>query len=74
MRSIIICTLNYYCAGDQIEKNEMGGACSAYGEGRGVYRVLVGKPEGKKRDHWGELGLDGRITLRLIFRKWDVVV
>jgi hypothetical protein len=21
----------------------MGGACSAYGEGRGVYRVLVGK-------------------------------
>jgi len=31
-----------------IEKNEMGGACSAYGEGRGVYRVLVGKPEGKR--------------------------
>ena len=25
----------------------MGGACGAYGEGRGVYRVLVGKPEGK---------------------------
>jgi hypothetical protein len=25
----------------------MGGACSAYGETRGVYRVLVGKPEGK---------------------------
>jgi hypothetical protein len=27
---------------------EMGRACSAVGEGRGVYRVLVGKPEGKK--------------------------
>ena len=26
----------------------MGGACSAYGERRGVYRVLVRKPEGKK--------------------------
>jgi len=28
----------------------MGGACSALGEGerRGVYRVLVGKPEGKR--------------------------
>ena len=26
----------------------MGGACSAYGERRGVYRVLVGKPEGKR--------------------------
>jgi hypothetical protein len=26
----------------------MGGACSAYGEGKGVYRGLVGKPEGKR--------------------------
>jgi hypothetical protein len=26
----------------------MGGACSADGEVRGVYRVLVGKPEGKR--------------------------
>jgi hypothetical protein len=42
--------LNQYFSGDKIEKNEMGGACSAYGEeeGRGVYRVLVGKPEGKE--------------------------
>ena len=38
----------YYFAGDKIEKNEMGEACNAYGEGRGVYRVLVGKPEGKR--------------------------
>jgi hypothetical protein len=29
-------------------KNEMGGECSADGEERGVYRVLVGKPEGKR--------------------------
>ena len=26
----------------------MGGACGAYGERRGVHRVLVGKPEGKR--------------------------
>jgi hypothetical protein len=26
----------------------MGGACSAYVEGRGVYRVLAGIPEGKR--------------------------
>ena len=26
----------------------MGGACSAYGERRGVYRILVEKPEGKR--------------------------
>ena len=34
--------------GDKIEKNEMGGACSAYGERRVVHRVLVGKSEGKR--------------------------
>jgi hypothetical protein len=34
------------------------------GEERGVYRVLVGKPEGKR--------LLGRIILGWIFRKWDV--
>ena len=27
----------------------MGGACSGYGERRGLYRVLVGKPEGKRQ-------------------------
>ena len=26
----------------------MGGACSAYGERSGAYKVLVGKPEGKR--------------------------
>jgi hypothetical protein len=26
----------------------MGGTCSSDGEGRVVYRVLVGKPEGKR--------------------------
>jgi hypothetical protein len=28
--------------------NDMGGACSTDGARRGVYRVLLGKPEGKK--------------------------
>ena len=39
-------------------------------EERGVYRVLVGKPEG--RNHWGDLGVDGRIILGRISRRWDV--
>jgi hypothetical protein len=40
------------------------------GEGRGVYRVLVGKPKGKLVDP----GVDGRIILRRIVRKWDVEI
>ena len=40
--------LTQYCAGDKIEKNEMGWACGANGRGEGVYRVLVGKPEGRR--------------------------
>ena len=42
------------------------------GEGSGVHRVLVGKPEGK--NHWGDPDVDGRIILRWIFRKWEGVV
>jgi hypothetical protein len=44
----MICTAHQILWSDEIEKNELGGACSAYGDGRGVYRVLVGKPEGKR--------------------------
>jgi hypothetical protein len=32
------------------------------GEGRGAYRVLVGGP--KARDHWKDVGVGRRITLR----------
>jgi hypothetical protein len=52
------------------------GYVARMGEGRGVYRVLVGKPEGKKRTlgrprHRWE---DNTIILRWIFRKWAVEV
>jgi hypothetical protein len=40
------------------------------GEERGVYRVLAGKPEGMSP--LGRQGVDGRIILRWIFRKWNV--
>jgi hypothetical protein len=46
----------------------MVGTFIAGGEGRGLYRVLVGKHEGKTP------GVDGRIILRWIFRNWDVWV
>ena len=35
-----------------------------------MYRVFVGKPEGKK--HWGDLGVDGWIILGWISRRCDV--
>jgi hypothetical protein len=42
------------------------------GEVRSVYRVLVGKPEGKRRLE--DPVVDGRIILGWMFRKWDVGV
>jgi hypothetical protein len=42
------------------------------GEGRAVCRVLVGNM--RERDHLGYPGVDGRIILKCIFRKWIVGV
>ena len=39
------------------------------GERRGVYRVLVENPE--RRDKLEDPGVDVRIILKWIFRKWD---
>jgi len=48
------------------------GHVARMGEMRSVYRVLFGKPEGKRPLE--RPGVDGRIILRWIFRKWDVGV
>jgi hypothetical protein len=47
----------------------MGGACSIYGERKGVYWILVGKPEGK--NHVEEPSVDGRIILQCFTKKWN---
>jgi len=60
----MICTAHPILFGDKIEKNEMGGSCSAYG---GEERKNM-----RERDHSGNPGVDGRIILRWIFRKRDV--
>jgi hypothetical protein len=56
----------------------MGGACSTHGDVRCVYRILVGRPEGKRplgrsRRRWEdnikvdlkEIGIDGANWIRL---------
>jgi len=38
-------------------------------ERRGAYRILMGRLEG--RDHLEDSGIDGKIILKWMFKKWD---
>jgi hypothetical protein len=38
-------------------------------EGRGAYRILVGRSE--ERDHLEDSGVDGSMILKWNFKKWD---
>jgi len=60
--------LTQYCSGGQIEKNEIGRACRAYG-GRGEAYTGFGWGNLRERDHWRDPGIDGRIILRWILGK-----
>jgi hypothetical protein len=48
MRSFMICFLTQYYSGVQNEKKRWEGHVAYMRERRDVYRVLVGKPEGKR--------------------------
>jgi hypothetical protein len=63
--------LTQYFSDDKIEKNEMGGVCSAY-ERRGETYTGFWWGNLMVRAHLGDPGVDGRIILRWCFRKWDV--
>ena len=56
----------------KLRRLRWAGHVARMGEGRGVYRVLVGKTEGKRP--LGDPGVDGSIIIRWIFRKWDMGV
>jgi hypothetical protein len=58
--------------GVKIGKNEMGGACWANEEKRGVYRGLMGNL--REKGNLEDPCIDGGMILRWIFRKWDVGV
>jgi hypothetical protein len=58
-----------YYSGDKVKKTEMDRTCSTYGERRGVYRVLVGKPEGRRPLE--DQGVDGKIILKWNFERLD---
>jgi hypothetical protein len=47
----------------------MGRACGAYGREERFWLEKL-----RERDYLGDPGVDGRIILILIFRKWDVGV
>jgi hypothetical protein len=57
-------------AGDKIEKNERGGG----GEGRGDACTGFWWINLRERDHCGDPGVDGKVVLRWILRKWIVGV
>jgi hypothetical protein len=48
MSIITISISNVYIIVYQVEEDEMGRPCSMNGEKRNAYRLLVGKPEGKR--------------------------
>jgi len=53
----MICTLHPCCSDDQSRGMRWVGHVARMGERRGVYRVLVGKPEGKRP--LGDPGVEG---------------
>jgi hypothetical protein len=52
MRSEILMTVDYSCVvcliNAEVKEDETGRACSPKGEERNAYRILAGKPDGKR--------------------------
>jgi hypothetical protein len=57
-----------------MKKDEMGGACSMNGEKRNAYRILVGKPEGKRPLGRRRRRSVDNIKMDLEETGWDVLI
>jgi len=57
--------LTKYCLGDELKGDEVGGACGMYREYRNTYTGFwLGNL--KERYHLKDIGINGRIILKLI--------
>jgi hypothetical protein len=56
----------------RFEKNEMSGACSTCGEKRGAYRILMGRPEGRRALGRPRRRLEGNIKINIEDVGWGV--
>jgi len=61
MMNLMTGTTHKYYSGDQVENNEMGGACSTIGREEVYIGIWCGKS--KEREHLENPGLDGRTIL-----------
>jgi len=52
---------------NKIKENEKGGACDMYGGRTRTYKMLTGRV--RERDRMEDLGVDGQIILKWIFKK-----
>jgi hypothetical protein len=69
MRSFMICTPHPVQV-IKFRRMRWAGHVVHLGERGGVHRVWWGNM--RKRDHLEDPGVDGRIILRWVFRKWNV--
>jgi hypothetical protein len=65
----LLFVLTKYYSGDQIKKMRWVGHVACMGDGIGVYRVVVGRPEGKRllgrpRHRW-------EYNIKMDLQKWD---
>ena len=65
----LYCSPNY--SGDQIKKNEMGGACSKHEGKERCIQNSGGEIRGKEATRKTQ-AVDGRIILKWIFKKWGM--